>query len=152
MGNDIDDVDDNATERKHERASSVEDILSTVREDLGDQTYPTTSEELSARYADEPLDAPNETESLASAFDRIDESFEDAETAYDALVTEFERGEYTGRRTDGVSDAGPTWSEERVDDDRPPADQEIEGEPKRSAERAREAQAEAAESDTDDGE
>ena len=153
MANDADDVEDAAAERQHERASTVEDVLSTVREDLGRQSYPTTSEELSARYADRPLDTPNETESLGSAFDRLDNSFEDAEEAYHALVTEFEEGEYADIGVDAVADEGPYWSEERVDDTRPPADQEIEGEPKQSAERARQAQTEAAETgdNADDG-
>lgn len=149
---DTDDVDDAAEARQHERASTVEDILSEVREDLGDQSYPTTSEDLAATYGDGPTELPNETESLGSAFDRMDDRFEDAEEAYDALVTEFEGGEFA-ERAGGTHADRATWEGNRVDDERAPADGEIEGERQRSVERARQEQQEdyEEEGDGDDG-
>ena len=70
---DPDEVDDAAEERQHERAAAVEDVLSEIRGDLGRQSYPTNSEDLASTYADTPIDLPNETESIGSAFDRIDD-------------------------------------------------------------------------------
>jgi len=150
---DTDDVDDAAEARQHERASTVEDILSEVREDLGNQSYPTTSEDLAATYGEGPTELPNETESLGSAFDRMDDRFEDPDEAYEALVTEFEGGEFVERAGETPADRA-TWSGDRVDDERAPADGEIEGERQRSVERARQGQQEdyEAESDGDDGE
>ena len=140
---DTDEVEDAAEARQHERASTVEDILSEVREDLGAQSYPTTSEDLASTYADSPIELPNETESLGSAFGRMDDRFEDSEEAYEALVREYEGGKLvsgeTGARTPGER---ATWSEERVDEARAPADEEIEGERQRSVERAKQAQQE----------
>jgi len=112
--------------RSHERAATVEEILSTVRADLGRQDYPTTSEELAATYAADPSELPNETESIGSVFDRLDDRFEDAEAAYRALVTEFEGGLYAdegdaGKATGTTPAERATWDEARADDDRPPA-------------------------------
>lgn len=53
---------------------------------LAEHSYPTTSEELAATYADEPLDLPNETESLGSVFDRlVDERYESVSEAREAV-------------------------------------------------------------------
>jgi hypothetical protein len=136
---DIDEVDDAAEARQHERAAAVEEILSEVREDLGRQGYPTTSEELAATYADTPMDLPNETESIGSAFDRLDERFQDPDEAYEALVREFEEGDLVDAYVETPGERA-TWSEERVDEAREPADEGIEGERQRSVERARRAQ------------
>lgn len=139
---DTDEVDDAAETRQHERASSVEEILSEAREDLGEQSYPTTSEDLAAIYSDSPTGLPNETESLGSAFDRLDDRFEDADEAYEALVREFEGGELAGSAVGETAAERATWSADRVDDERAPADEEIEGERQRSVERAKRAQQE----------
>ncbi len=85
-------VQENARRRQHDRSESVEGMLSRADELLGDHKYPTTSEELATEYADEPIDLPNETESLGSVFDRlVDERFESAEEAREAMY-----GEITG--------------------------------------------------------
>lgn len=150
---DTDDVEDAAEARQHERASAVEDILSEVREDLGEQSYPTTSEDLSEIYADSATGLPNETESLGSAFDRMDDRFEDADEAYEALMREYEGGEFARSAGGRTAAERATWSGDRVDEDRAPADEEIEGERQRSVERAKEAQQEDYEDghDEDDG-
>lgn len=85
-------VQDSAERRQRERADSVESMLGRADDLLGEHKYPTTSEELATEYADEPIDLPNETESLGSVFDRlVDERFESAEEAREALY-----GEITG--------------------------------------------------------
>lgn len=149
---DTDDVDDAAEARQHERASSVEDILSTVREDLGRQSYPTTSEELATIYADSSMDLPNETESIGSAFDRIDDRFENPGEAYEALVRAFEAGELVDADVRENPGERAAWSGARVDDEREPAAEDIEGERQASLERARRAQAEGSEPEPDDRE
>lgn len=108
-----DSVQDAAEQRKSERADSVERTMEAVQEDLGTHQYPVTSEELSAYYADEPTDLPNETESLGSAFGRLDRSFEDADEAYQALVSEFEEGRLEGH-DDELAAEDPTWDEGRA--------------------------------------
>lgn len=139
---DTDEVDDAAEARQHERASSVEDILAEVREDLGTQSYPTTSEDLASTYADSPIELPNETESIGSAFGRIDDRFEDSEEAYEALMREYEDGELVGADVRETPGERATWDGERVDEDQAPADEEIEGERQRSVERAKQVQQE----------
>ena len=85
-------VQESAKRRQHDRTESVEGMLSRADELLGEHKYPTTSEELATEYADEPIDLPNETESLGSVFDRlVDERFESAEEAREAMY-----GEITG--------------------------------------------------------
>lgn len=102
---------DGIERRKHELAERTEETLSAVREDLGDQKYPVTSEELATQYADRPLDLPNETESLGSVFDRVDrDEFEDAEQAYEAVATEIDGGDTLDRRRDTAGGAAE-WEE-----------------------------------------
>ena len=108
-----DSVQDAAERRKSERADSVERTMEAVQEDLGTHQYPVTSEELSAYYADDPTDLPNETESLGSAFGRLDRSFEDPDEAYEALVSEFEEGRLEGRDEELAAE-NPTWDEGRA--------------------------------------
>lgn len=124
--------DDDARARQHERAEIVENMLADVREDLGQQRYPTTSEELAATYADDPTELPNETESIESAFDRIDERFENPEEAYQGLVDSFEDGTYDDSQRDPGEQA--TWSADRVEDDRPPAEEGVDGDRQESGE------------------
>lgn len=108
-----DSVQDAAERRKSERADSVERTMEAVQEDLGTHQYPVTSEELSAYYADDPTDLPNETEALGSAFGRLDRSFEDPDEAYEALVSEFEEGRLEGH-DDELAAEEPTWDEGRA--------------------------------------
>jgi hypothetical protein len=104
-----DDVQDRAEQRKSERAESAERILDEVEHDLGEQEYPVRNEELAQQYADQPLDMPNETESLGSVFDRMSqrEEYDNPEEVREALY-----GELTGR-TEGKSES----NEERDLDD-----------------------------------
>lgn len=142
---DPEDVEDAVETRRHERTATVEEILARVRADLGRQSYPTTSEELATTYGSTTTELPNETESIGSAFDRIDEQFDDATEAYEALVAEFEGGEYAEIDSDVPPADRATWSEDRT------GEEEIEGEHQRSIEAARRAQEAAAEDESDDG-
>jgi len=79
-------VKERARHRRQEQTEHVENILDQTEAMPGEQKYPTTSEELAAEHADQPLDLPNETESLGSVFDRLkDERFESVEDAREAL-------------------------------------------------------------------
>lgn len=83
---DTESVQESAERRQHDRAERVEDVVNRAGERLEEHKYPTTSEELATEYANEPIDLPNETESLGSVFDRlVDEEFETAEEAREAL-------------------------------------------------------------------
>lgn len=83
---------DRATDRKSRRAETAESILEDVERHFGDLEYPTTSEELAAEYGSEPIDLPNETESLGSVFDRLaGEQFDTPEEVREAVS-----GELTG--------------------------------------------------------
>lgn len=82
-------VQDSAERRQHERTEHVENVLRGTEGLLDEEKYPTTSEELATEYADEPLDLPNETESLGSVFDRlVDERFETPEEAREVIYRE----------------------------------------------------------------
>jgi len=89
---DRDRVQDRAEQRQAERADHTESIFANVERDLGELEYPVTSEALATEYATEPIDIPNETESLGSVFDRL------AGEQYDspAAVREAAYGELTG--------------------------------------------------------
>lgn len=116
-------VQENARRRQRDRTESVEDMLARADELLGEHKYPTTSEELATEYADQPLDLPNETESLGSVFDRlVDERFESADEAREAMYNEITgeagpRAEYNDQRAlreldeqslEDVSESGST--------------------------------------------
>jgi hypothetical protein len=142
---DTDEVDDAAEERQHERAATVEDVLSEVREDLGRRSYPTNSEDLASTYADTPIDLPNETESIGSAFDRIDDRFEDPEAAYEALVREYEERDLVDAETGAQTpEERAAWTDEGG------KTEDIEGERQRSIERAKRTQQEEYEDAEDD--
>ena len=149
---DLDSVQDAAAERQRERADHVEDALAAVREDLGEEKYPVSSEELAATYADQAIDLPNETETLGSVFDRIDEQFEDERAVYEAVVRELEAEERFPVDAEAADEPPPTWSEERAETqhefrEAPFDDDDYESSVERSRERAREAQAESDEDD-----
>lgn len=84
-------VDRKAAKRQSDRAEIVEGILDDVETDLGDSKYPVRSEELAETYADQPIDLPNETESLGDVFDRLGQEFDSREDIREALY-----GEVTG--------------------------------------------------------
>lgn len=68
---------DRASDRKHERAESVENILEETESLVRDeQKFPVTSEELAEQYGDQSIDMANETESLGSVFDRLEDEEE----------------------------------------------------------------------------
>ncbi|ADJ13541.1 DUF5789 family protein [Halalkalicoccus jeotgali] len=85
------DPQESARERQRERAEAAESAASDGRfgEMLSEHKYPATSEELAVDYGGEPIDMPNETESVGSVFDRLEgERFETAEEAEEALYNE----------------------------------------------------------------
>jgi hypothetical protein len=84
-------AEDRARDRKNERAEHVENILDEVETEARDRKYPVRSEELATDYADQPIDMPNETESMGSVFDRLDEEYDSPEEIREAL-----HGELTG--------------------------------------------------------
>ena len=89
---DRDRVQDRAEQRQADRADHTESIFANVERDLGNLEYPVTSEELATEYATEPIDIPNETESIGSVFDRlVDEQYDSP-----AAVREAAYGELTG--------------------------------------------------------
>jgi hypothetical protein len=94
-----DDVEDRATERQHDRAERVERILEAFEAGLEDRSYPVSSAELGAEYADQPIDLPNETGTVGDVFDRLDEEFDSAAEAREALY-----GELAGEATGGGED------------------------------------------------
>ena len=90
---DRDRVQDRAEQRQADRADHTESVFDAVERDLGALEYPVTSEELATEYANEPIDMPNETESLGSVFDRLageqyDSPEEVREAAYGELTGE----------------------------------------------------------------
>ncbi len=114
-------VQDNARERQRERAERVEDVLGDAGQMLGEHKYPTTSEELATEYGDQPLDLPNETETLGSVFDRlVDERYESPEEAREAVYNEISGDaggmtEYNEERELRELDDEETSSESDVD-------------------------------------
>ncbi|MFC5972189.1 hypothetical protein ACFPYI_12685 [Halomarina salina] len=108
-----DDVQDRSEQRKHDRAESVERIMEDVERDLGEQEYPVRNEELAEQYADQPLDMPNETESLGSVFDRMSQrdEYDTPEEVREALY-----GELSGR-TEGKSEANEERNLDEIAED-----------------------------------
>lgn len=87
---------EDARDRQRERADHVEDIVNTAEERFAEHKYPIRSDELAAEHADQPIDLPNETESVGSVFDRLDEEYDSPEEAREALYGEL-TGEAGGR-------------------------------------------------------
>ncbi len=105
---------DRMGERKAQRADTTESILDDVERHLGEVAYPITSEELATEYGSEPIDLPNETESLGSVFDRLaGEQFDSAEEVREAVY-----GELTGKAGDR-NEANPERDLEEIDEESP---------------------------------
>ncbi|PSQ16807.1 hypothetical protein BRD02_04270 [Halobacteriales archaeon QS_8_69_73] len=76
-----------SNERKHEHAEAVEEILDAVDPALEEHAYPVNSEDLSAQYGETVLELPNETESLGSVFDRLeDDEYDSPMAAKEAVL------------------------------------------------------------------
>jgi hypothetical protein len=70
------DVPGRAAARQRERAERVERLLDEVEARIDDHKFPTRAEELAAVYRADPIELPNETESVASVLDRLDDRLE----------------------------------------------------------------------------
>ncbi|EMA39910.1 DUF5789 family protein [Halococcus hamelinensis] len=102
MPNDNSDMSD-ARDRQRNRAEHVENILDEVEADVRDRKYPVGSEDLATEYADQPIDMPNETESMGDVFRRLDDEYDTPEGVREALHGELTgeaggRGEYNDER------------------------------------------------------
>ena len=76
-----------SNERKHEHVEAVEEILDAVDPALEEHAYPVNSEDLSAQYGETVLELPNETESLGSVFDRLeDDEYDSPMAAKEAVL------------------------------------------------------------------
>lgn len=67
------DPQESSRERKREHEEAVESILDSVDPALEEHAYPVNREDLSAQYGETVLELPNETESLGSVFDRLED-------------------------------------------------------------------------------
>lgn len=111
-GRSHDRVQTSAERRKAERADHTESILKDVERGLEEMEYPISSEELATEYGDQPIDMPNETESLGSVFDRlVDEEYESPEAVREAVY-----GEITGE-AGSPNEANAERDLEELDDD-----------------------------------
>lgn len=102
-------VDRTAAERQSERADIVEGLLQEVESQLDDPKYPVRSEELAEMYADQPMDLPNETETLGDVFDRVGEKFDYRQDVREALY-----GEITGEAA-GPAEYNPERDLDQLD-------------------------------------
>ena len=108
---DVDRAQDRISDRKADRADSTESILADVERRLGELEYPVSGEELAREYATDPVDLPNETESMGDVFDRLEgEEFESAPEAREAIT-----GAVTGEAGD-YHEANPERDLERLDE------------------------------------
>jgi hypothetical protein len=104
-----DDPHRGARSRQRERAAVVESILESVDPDLHEHAYPVNSHEFAAEYRGTEFDLANETESLADAFDRIAEEYDEfasAVEAREALTAELRRHEAFDEAFTDAVDAG----------------------------------------------
>lgn len=81
------DPQESSRERKHDRVEAVESVLDSIDPALEEHAYPVNSEDLSAQYGETVLELPNETESLGSVFDRLeDDEYDSAMAAKEAVL------------------------------------------------------------------
>ncbi|MXV61959.1 hypothetical protein GS429_07790 [Natronorubrum sp. JWXQ-INN-674] len=103
---------DRAEQRKSQRAETTESILDDVERHLGEAEYPITSEEIATEYGNEPIDLPNETESLGDVFDRLSgEQYDSPEEVREAVY-----GEITGE-AGSPNEANPERDLASLDDE-----------------------------------
>ena len=92
-------VQKRAKDRQADRADGAESVLEGLEERFDDEAYPISSEELAVEYGSDPIDIPNETESLGSVFDRlVDEEYDSPEAVREAVYGEITGG--AGDRTE----------------------------------------------------
>ena len=106
----VDRAQDRVKRHQSRRATRSEATLETFETD----EYPVTGEELARGYATEPMDLPNETESLGGVFDRLsNEKFESAAEARETIY-----GELIGV-TDDAHEANPERDLASITDETP---------------------------------
>lgn len=86
---------DEAERRQHERTEHVENIVDHFESVVDDVKFPTTSAELHAEYRTAPDEVVGEEESLGDVLDRLDDEYETAQEAREAVLVELEEAEHT---------------------------------------------------------
>ena len=91
---DKDRAQDRAEQRQHDRAERQERIIAHFESILDDVKYPVTTEELKVELRDSPQELTGETESLGSVLDRLDDQYQDADEARDAIMEHLGEAEH----------------------------------------------------------
>ncbi|GGL35740.1 hypothetical protein GCM10009037_19210 [Halarchaeum grantii] len=102
------DPSETASERQHERAEHVENIIDETVQGL---EYPTNPSEMKAAYSDRVSELPNETETLGDVFDRLaPDEYDTPQDAREAVL-----GELTGEAGEERGDANEYNPERELD-------------------------------------
>lgn len=81
------DIDEEARARERQRdcAERSERAAADVGEDIEPSAYPVSAADLATEYADQPIDMPNETETVGDVFDRLEGEFDSPAQVREAL-------------------------------------------------------------------
>lgn len=88
-------ADDEAKRRQRERHERQAEILEQFEETIQDLKFPVHSAEIAAEYHDAPNEVVGEEESLGSVLDRLDDEYNDPQTAREAILEELGEGKHT---------------------------------------------------------
>lgn len=104
---------DRAEQRQHERAERQERIFEHFEAILDDVKYPVSTDELQAEFRDAPDEVVNESESLGSALDRLDDQYDDADEAREAVMEALGEAEHADPATTEREEVAETRRETR---------------------------------------
>lgn len=104
---------DRAEQRKHDRAERQERIFEHFEAILDDVSYPVSSRELKAEFRDAPDEVVGEDESLGSALDRLDDQYDDADEAREAVMEALGEAEHADPATTEREEVAETRQETR---------------------------------------
>ncbi len=103
--------DEKAERRQRDRQERLDEIVQEFEEAVEDVKFPVHSAEIAAEYRDAPDEVVSEEESLGSVLDRLDDEYEDRESAREAILEELGEAEHANPAETEAKEAAETERE-----------------------------------------
>lgn len=114
--------DEQAERRQRDRQQRQDEIIQEFEETIEDVKFPVHSAEIAAEYRDAPDEVVAEEESLGSVLDRLDDEYDDPQTAREAILEELGEAEHatpaeTERKEVAETEQETTGVVDEIDDE-----------------------------------
>jgi len=114
--------DERAERRQRDRQQRQDEIIAEFEETIEGVKFPVHSAEIATEYRDAPDEVVAEEESLGSVLDRLDDEYDDEQTAREAILEELGEAEHaspaeTERKEAAETERETTGVVDEVDDE-----------------------------------